>query len=177
MASEPASAAPSPSTADGPSASPDPSPESSAVVLTQAWATAALTDVTTGETFRIADLAAPGRTIFVEAMAIWCTKCRAQQGEFTTALTRLDPANVEYVVLTVDPSETAADLARYEAERAFSGRYAVAGPDVSRALESEFGPNVLNPPTVPVIVIDPDGTVHFETGQHSADDIVATVES
>jgi hypothetical protein len=48
---------------------------------------------------------------------------------------------------------------------------------VSRALESEFGPNVLNPPTVPVIVIDPDGTVHFESGQHSADEIVATVES
>jgi hypothetical protein len=175
--SEPAQASSVPSATGEPSAIPDPSEEPSGAVLGQAWAVASLTDVTTGETFRIADLVAPGRTIFVEAMAIWCTKCRAQQVEFTAALERLDPADVAYVVLTVDPSESAAELARYEAERAFHGMYAVAGPDVSRALEEEFGPTVLNPPSVPVIVIDPDGTVRFETGQHSAEDIVATVES
>ena len=115
------------------------------------WAVATLTDVTTGEPFTIASLG--GRTIFVEAMAIWCTNCRAQQGRFTEALASLDPSTVAYVVLTIEPSETAEDLARYKDQRGFTGRYAVAGRDVSAALETEFGPNVLNPPTVP---LDPD---------------------
>jgi thiol-disulfide isomerase/thioredoxin len=146
------------------------------VVLTQPWATATLTDVTTGTSFRIADLADDGRTVFVEAMAIWCTKCRAQQGEFTSALARLDQESVAYVVLTVDPSETAEALAAYRADRGFSGTYAVAGREVSAALEVDFGPTVLSPPTVPVIVISPDGSVEHRTGHHSADEIVAAVQ-
>jgi thiol-disulfide isomerase/thioredoxin len=154
-------------------ASPDPGgatiPE-----LSQPWATATLTDVETGEAFRIADFA--GRTVFVEAMAIWCSNCRRQQGEFTAALERLDPEAVAYVVLTVEPSESADALARYESDQGFDGRYAVAGRDVSAALEAEFGPTVLSPPNVPVIVIRPDGSIEFRTGQHGADDIVAVVE-
>ena len=153
------------------------SPEPSAAALpelTQPWATAMLTDVETGELFRIADFA--GKTVFVEAMAIWCTNCRRQQGEFTAALEQLDPEAVAYVVLTVEPSESAEALARYESDQGFSGRYAVAGREVSAALESEFGAIVLSPPNVPVVVIRPDGSVDFQTGSHSADDIVALVE-
>jgi thiol-disulfide isomerase/thioredoxin len=169
---------PSVSASPDPSAMADPSPPPSASgpVLTQPWATATLTDVTTGAAFRIADLAASGRTVFVEAMAIWCTNCRRQQGEFTTALARLDPSRVAYVVMTVDPSETAQTLAAYRADRGFSGTYAVAGREMSAALEADFGPTVLSPPTVPVIVISPDGAVEYRTGQHSADEIVATVQ-
>ncbi len=136
------------------------------------WAAATLTDVSTGETFTIASLG--GRTVFVEAMAIWCTNCRAQQGRFTEALASLDPDAVAYVVLTVDPGETADDLARYKAQRGFTGRYAVAGREVSAALEAEFGANVLNPPTVPLVLISPTGDVSFHTGGESVDDIVKT---
>ena len=141
-------------------------------LATHPWAAATLTDVSTGETFTIASLG--GRTVFVEAMAIWCTNCRAQQGRFTEALASLDPDTVAYVVLTVDPGETADDLARYKAQRGFTGRYAVAGRDVSAALEAEFGANVLNPPTVPLVLISPTGDVSFHTGGESVDDIVKT---
>ncbi len=134
------------------------------------WAAATLTDVTTGETFTIASLA--GRTVFVEAMAIWCSNCRAQQGRFTEALARVPAGTAEYVVLTIDPSETADDLARYKDERAFTGRYAVAGKQVSKALEAEFGANVLNPPSVPLITISSNGDVTFATGGESVDAIV-----
>jgi hypothetical protein len=154
------------------SATSDASPSfPTAPALTQPWATATLTDVETGESFRIADLA--GRTVFVETMAIWCTNCRRQQGEFRSALERLDPDRVAYVVLTVDPGETSDALARYESDQGFHGRYAVAGRDVSAALEADFGATVLNPPSVPIIIIRPDGTVTFDGGPHSADDIVA----
>jgi thiol-disulfide isomerase/thioredoxin len=137
------------------------------------WATATLTDVATGRPFTIADFA--GRTVFVEAMAIWCTNCRAQQGRFTEALGRIDPASVAYVVLTVDPSETADDLAAYRSARGFSGTYAVAGRDVAAALKDEFGANVLNPPAVPLITISPSGEISFATGGERADSIVAAV--
>ncbi len=178
-------AAPAPAT-DAPAASPGASPAAgapsaapsaapianpaAAALAGKAWATAELTDVATGQPFRIADFA--GRTVFVETMAIWCANCRAQQGRFTEALGRLDPERVAYVVLTVEPSETADDLARYREKQGFAGSYAVAGRDVSAALDAEFGANVLNPPSVPVIVIAPDGTVSFRTGAESADEIV-----
>jgi hypothetical protein len=106
-------------------------------------------------------------------MAIWCTNCRAQQARFTEAFGRIPAGTAEYVVLTVDPSETADDLARYRKERGFTGRYAVAGKALSKALEAEFGPNVLNPPSVPLIFIAPSGEVTFSTGAESVDEIVA----
>jgi thiol-disulfide isomerase/thioredoxin len=141
------------------------------VLAAHPWAAATLTDVTTGEPFTIASLA--GRTIFVEAMAIWCTNCRAQQGRFTEALASLDPETVAYVVLTVDPAETADDLARYKAQRGFTGRYAVAGREVAAALQAEFGANVLNPPSVPLVLISPSGDISFRTGGESVDGIIA----
>jgi thiol-disulfide isomerase/thioredoxin len=141
-----------------------------AALASRPWATATLTNVTTGEPFTIADLA--GRTVFVESMAIWCSNCRAQQARFADALEQLDPDTVAYVVLTVDPGESAEDLARYRKDRGFKGMYAVAGKAVSKALADEFGPNAINPPSVPLVLVTPTGEITFSTGGESADEIV-----
>jgi thiol-disulfide isomerase/thioredoxin len=171
LASPAPSAAASPPPAGGGAASPSPSANPAAEALAdEKWATLELTDVATGETFTLAGLA--GKPLFVEAMAIWCTNCREQQARFTEAFSQLLPGMAEYVVLTVDPSETAQELARYRAQRGFTGRYAVAGRELSRALEAAFGPNVLNPPSVPLIFVAPDGTVDFRTGPESVQHIV-----
>jgi len=164
-----------PGSTAGPTAAPteDSAAAARAVLESKAWATATLTDVATGQPFRIADFA--GRTIFVESMAIWCSNCRAQQARFQEALAQLDPAEVAYVVLTVEPSESADALAGYKASQGFQGSYAVAGTGVSGALVDEFGPIAISPPSVPVVIVRPDGTVEFRTGPKSADDIVATV--
>jgi thiol-disulfide isomerase/thioredoxin len=154
------------------SVAPEPTPGNAAAdaLAARPWATATLTDVTTGEPFRIADLA--GRTVFVESMAIWCTNCRAQQARFADALDRLDPDRVAYVVLTVDPGESADDLRRYKKDRGFTGMYAVAGTAVSKALRDDFGANALNPPSVPLVLVTPDGRISFSTGGESAEEIV-----
>jgi len=157
-----------------PVATTSPNPAAAALAA-RAWATASLIDVTTGQPFTIAGLA--GRTIFVEAMAIWCTKCREQQTRFAEALKRLDPARVAYVVLTVDPAETATALAKYKADRGFSGLYAVAGKAVSSALAADFGANVLNPPSVPLVHVTPTGQITFTTGGETVDQIIALVGS
>jgi len=153
-----------------PAASPAANAAAAAALASKPWANAPLTDVDTGETFTIAELA--GKPLFIESMAIWCSNCRAQQGRFTEAFAQLAPGTAEYVVLTVDPSETAEDLARYKAERGFTGRYAVAGKELAKALDAAFGPNAINPPSVPVIFVSPTGEVEFSTGPEAVEQIV-----
>ena len=172
---------PGPSTPD-PSAAPTTLPSAAASaaasappttpVIGSAWAQAELTDVATGETFRIADLA--GKAVILETMAIWCPNCLAQQADVQSALEELDPERVAYVVLDVDPNETADALAEYRARNGFTGTYAIAGRDVARGLSEEFGDQVLNPPSTPVILIGTDGRVTLtEFGHKSPAEIVA----
>ena len=106
------------------------------VELTHAWATASLTDVSTGEEFSIADHA--GDVIIVETMAIWCSNCRAQQHEVQAALARLPADRVVYVVVDVDPNEDAASLAEYRVDNGFDGRYAIAGTRPGASARGRF---------------------------------------
>jgi hypothetical protein len=146
-------------------------PPSPAPTIDAAWAQIELTDVTTGEPFRIADLA--GKAVILETMAIWCPNCLAQQGDIHGALEELDPERVAYVVLDVDPNETGTALAEYRTRNGFTGTYAIAGRDVARALAEQFGDQVLNPPSTPVIVIGTDGRVTLtDFGHKSPDEIV-----
>lgn len=165
----------SPMTSSAP-AGPTVAPDDGTVALTQDWATATLTDVATGEPFRIADLA--GSVVILETMAIWCKNCRAQQADVQTALARLPADRVVYVVLDVDPNEEAASLAEYQVANGFAGRYAIAGDVVARALAADFGDQFLNPPSTPMLVIGTDGTVtQTDYGHKSPDEIVALAEA
>jgi thiol-disulfide isomerase/thioredoxin len=129
--------------------------------------------VASGEEFRIADLA--GRPIVIETMAIWCTNCFAQQQHVYEALDELGAGAIEYLLVDVDPSETAEALAAYRDRHGFTGRYVVADQVLARALAAEFGDQVLNPPATPMILIGSDGRVTLTPyGQpKSPDEIVA----
>ena len=142
------------------------------VSFEQPWAVATLTDVTTGAQFRIADLAAEGKVVFIETMAIWCTNCRVQQEAATAAMAELDPSRVAWVALDVETSESADALARYRDQHGFPFRYAISDTNLSRALANEFGDVVLSPPSVNVIVLGTDGRVTHLVGHHSAADLV-----
>jgi thiol-disulfide isomerase/thioredoxin len=132
---------------------------------------AELTDVATGRTFRLADLA--GTTVIIETMAIWCSNCLAQQRHVYDALVDLAPAHVAYVVIDVDPNETEAALAQYRDRNGFTGTYVVATRDLARALASEFGDQVLNPPSTPMLLIGSDGRVTLtDYGSKSPERIV-----
>jgi len=132
-----------------------------------------LTDVSSGEQFRIADLAASGQVVFVETMAIWCSNCRAQQIAAVAALQELDPATVEWVAIDVETTETADALARYRDQNGFPFRYAIADAPLSRSLVEHFGDVVLSPPSVNVIILGTDGRITHLRGHHSAADLVA----
>ena len=144
------------------------------MALQQPWATALLTDVQTGETFRIADLVASGKVVFIETLAIWCSNCRSQQQEAVVAFGRLDPARVVWVGIDVETSESAKALAAYRERYGFPFTYAIADENLARALVADFGDIVLSPPSVNVIVVGTDGRVtQTQRGHKSADELVS----
>lgn len=144
------------------------------VVLRQPWATAELTNVRTGEVVRIADLAASGKVVFIQTMAIWCSSCRAQQHEAVSAFERLDPSRVVWVGIDVETTESAKALAAYSDRNGFPFTYVIADAGMARALADEFGDVVLSPPAVNVIVIGTDGRVtQTRRGHKTADELVS----
>ena len=175
----PAPAPSQPSASTDPGASPLPSgplpsgaTAPTGVVLTQAWATAELTDVRNGTTFRIADLVAADKVVFIETMAIWCSNCRSQQRDVVKALANLDPDRVVWIGIDVEASESAADLAEYSRSLGFDWPYVIGDTAFLRALADEFGDQVLSPPSTPIAVIGTDGSVTLtEFGHKSVDRI------
>ena len=132
-----------------------------------------LTDVRSGETFTIGELAATDGPVLLEPMAVWCSSCRSQQHEIIGAH---DLADFTSVSLDVDLSEAPADLASYADREGFDWAFAMADADLYRLLQDRFGVAATNPPSTPLIVIEADGTVRpleFGRGVRSAGDVVA----
>ncbi len=171
------SAPPSPSS--GPSSSGPNSGQGSAApsaTPSEAWRTASLRDVVSGETFRIDDLR--GKVVVLETMAIWCVNCRIQQLEAQAALERVASPDVVYISLDVDPNEREADLAEYARREGFDWRFVVAYPEVSRSLAASFGEQVLSPPATPLVILGSDGAViETHVGIKKAADLVALIEA
>jgi thiol-disulfide isomerase/thioredoxin len=147
-------------------------PGSGAVAADESWRTVSLQDVVTGQEFRISDLR--GKVVAIEAMAIWCSTCRIQQGEAQTALEKVASPDVAYISLDVDPNERAEDLAAYAQREGFAWRFAVASPEMSRSLAATFGDQILSPPATPLIILGPDGQlVEKHIGIKGTDDLAA----
>jgi len=148
------------------------SPSPAASVAADPLLEVALTDVRSGEAFTLADLAAD-QAVLLEPMAVWCTNCRAQQHEVKRA--HADGSFVS-VSLDIDLSESAADLAAYADREGFDWRFAMADADLYRLLQERFGVAVTNPPSTPLIVIEPGGVVRpleFGQGTRSAEALLA----
>jgi len=136
-----------------------------------AWALETLTDVRAGSSLRLVDVR--GRIVFVEGMATWCPPCLDQQREAQAALAQLDPADVLYLSVDVDPREQAPTLAGYAERHGFGWQFVVATPAFLRVLAGQFGVTVLNPPSTPILVIDRSGHATLtEVGIKKADRLV-----
>ncbi len=162
---------PMPSESDPPGSEATPAPSETAEA--DALLAVELTDVRSGETFTIGELAASGGPVLLEPMAVWCSSCRSQQHEIIGAH---DLAEFTSVSLDVDLSESPADLASYADREGFDWAFAMADASLYRLLQDRFGVAATNPPSTPLIVIEADGTVRpleFGRGVRSAGDVVA----
>lgn len=134
--------------------------------------TVELFDVKTQTTFTLGGLAAE-RPVLLEMMAIWCTNCRAQQHEIVAAH---ELAAFHSVSLDIDPNERPGDLALYAEEMGFSWRFATANQTLAATLRDRFGPAVLNPPSTPMILLFPDGSVRaLEFRAYNAAELAAEI--
>lgn len=171
---------PSPPELSDPSALPTPSvvssqdaatPSASAEVAADELLAISLTDVRSGETFTLAELAADG-PVLLEPMAVWCSNCRAQQQEVLRAH---EVADFTSVSLDVDLSESPEELAAYADREGFDWPFAMADAELYRLLQDRFGVAATYPPSTPLVVIERDGTVRpleFGQGIRSAEQLV-----
>src|SRR5690606_21501594 len=97
-----------------------------------AWLDLPLIDVSTGETFTLGGF--EGRTVYVEAMATWCTNCRRLLQSVKEAMARADGDRYVFIGISVEgnlPDET---LAAYARRWNFPLKFAVATPELVAAL-------------------------------------------
>lgn len=140
-----------------------------------AWQTIPLTNAQTGEQFTFADFA--GKTVFVEPMATWCSNCRRQLNDVSTATAQFDD-NVVFVALSVELGISDSELVSYAEGEGYPFIFASVDETLLRELVNEFGQSVSNPPATPHFIIRADGTTtDLSTGLESADEIVTQIQA
>lgn len=147
-----------------------------AMMESPAWFSASLTNVQDGSTFTIQDF--KGKVVLVETMAIWCPKCKQQQGQVKELHARLGERD-DFVSLgiDIDPNETADDLKSYIDSNGFDWHYAVPSADVAREIASLYGDQFLNPTSTPMLIIDRKGVAHpLPFGIKSADELLQALQ-
>jgi thiol-disulfide isomerase/thioredoxin len=134
-----------------------------------------LTDVRNGQSFTLGALASE-QPVLLETMAIWCTNCRAQMHRVIDAHAMADFTSVG---LDVDPTEVPDDLKAYVEGQGFDWRFATADAQIATGLREQFGSQVLNPPSTPMILIFGDGSMRAldfgRPGGYSAEELVAEI--
>ena len=140
-----------------------------------AWMDIELTDVATGQTFKISDF--KGKPVLLESFAVWCPTCLAQQKEIKKVKESEGDAII-HISLDTDPNEDA-DKIREHMERNGLDWYFVVSPiELTNALIDEFGLAVVNAPSAPVILISEDQSARLlRSGVKSADDLLSEIET
>ncbi|WP_339104306.1 hypothetical protein [Haloterrigena salinisoli] len=139
---------------DGDESDEEPAPEPEAVDVSEeaTWRTTALTDVTTGEEYRIEEF---DRPVIVHTFATGCAVCQSQHSDFGDFYPNAD---IEIVDLTIDPNDEPEDLRNYADEEGYDWRFGTATDEVTSALASDFGQEVYSSASSPVILDCGDGS-------------------
>lgn len=129
-------------------------------VETPDWYETELTDVNNGMPFKVADF--HGQVVLVETMAIWCSNCLKQQKE-VKALHSLVGEREDFVSvgINIDPNEDVQQLADYTGKNGFDWLYVAASEDLINEIGALYGPQYLNPPATPMLIIDKQGAAHL----------------
>jgi thiol-disulfide isomerase/thioredoxin len=151
-------------------------PASPTTTQAPAWIDASFTDARTGQTFSINGF--KGKVVLVETMAVWCTNCRAQQGQIMELHSQLGPrSDLVTVSLDIDPNEDASYLQTYVNSTSFDWLYAVSGKSVASEIGQLYGAQFLNPTSTPMLIVDKQGQVHtLPFGIKSADQLQSALE-
>ena len=160
----PAPTSPPPAPAPVPAPAPQPA---------RPWMNIELTDVITGQNFKISDF--QGKTVMLESFAVWCPTCLRQQKEMKKLQARGNDAIV-HISLDTDPNEDAAKVKEHAEKNGLDWYFAVAPIELTNALVDEFGLTVVSAPSAPVILICEDLSARLlKNGVKSADTLLSEV--
>ncbi len=139
------------------------------------WYSTPLTDVNTGKVFTIEENL--GKVILVETLAIWCSNCYKQQIEVARFHGLLGERD-DFISLgiDIDPNEDIVLLTGYVSKNGFDWLYAVASGEMIDEISLLYGPQFLNPPSTPMLIIDRKGNAHpLDFGIKSAEELLNNV--
>lgn len=122
------------------------------------WKEFELVDVSSCETFSVAELDKP---VLVETFAVWCPTCTRQQKEVQKLHQQ---SNAESVSLDVDPNEDANKVRTHIEENGFNWKYAVASSRLTKKLVDEYGNSIAHPPSAPAVLVCENGTRRLPDG-------------
>jgi hypothetical protein len=139
------------------------------------WYFTPLTDVNTGEVFTIEENL--GKVILVETLATWCSNCYKQQTEVARFHDLLGERD-DFISLgiDIDPNEDLLLLEGYIRKNGFDWFYIVANEEMINEISLLYGPQFLNPPSTPILIIDRNGNAHpLNFGIKSAEELINNV--
>ncbi len=149
-------------------------PAEEKTVTPPAWMDIELTDVVTGEIFKISDFR--GKPVLVESFAVWCPTCLRQQRQIA-GLHESEGEAIIHISIDTDPNEDATKVRDHAERNGFDWYFAISPVELTNALIDEFGLGVVIAPSAPVILINADQSARFlGSGVKSSDELLAEIE-
>ena len=133
-----------------------------------------LEDISTGNMFKISDF--EDKPVLLESFAVWCPTCTRQQQEIKKLHDEIGD-DVISISLNTDPNEYASRILEHVERNGFDWYYAISPVDLTRLLIDEFGINIVNAPSAPVILICNNEARKLNSGLKSANELKKEVES
>lgn len=139
------------------------------------WQEVTIEDVTTGETFTIAELDQP---VLVHTFAIWCSVCSRQHQQFKT-FRETNGDGVAMVELNIESDESGDAIRDHAESNGYDWRFGTAPDAVLSPLVDMVGPRMTSPPRSPVLLVCPSGEMHVldDSRVVSAEGLQAAVET
>lgn len=142
--------------------------------VSSTWMDIELTDVATQETFTISDF--KGTPILLDSFAVWCPTCLQQQRKMAELKERKGAAII-HISLDTDPNEDENNVKEHIETHGLDWYFAISPIELTNALIEEFGLQVVNAPSAPVVLICEDGSARLLTsGVKSADELLAAID-
>lgn len=140
------------------------------------WMDIELRDVVTGDVFLLSDFsqrddpAGPDKPIILESFAVWCPICKRQQDEIQKLVNSGDDSI--HVSINTDPNEDENKVADHVARYGYTWPFVVFPKEATSVLIEEFGHNVANAPSAPILLFCPNGESKLlRSGVKSAEEL------
>jgi len=115
------------------------------------WRDGELTDVLTGQKFKVSDF--KGTPILLESFAVWCPTCLQQQRKIKELIAQESEGETIHISIDTDPNEEAQQVIDHSNRNDLVWLFAISPAVYTQSLIEEFGVRVVNAPSAPVVLI------------------------